>query len=207
MDIPVWRRTLLVVSLLLLSAAARAHPEVIAAAKEYGVPPKLLAAVMMQESRGHPWTLNIDGESFYLNSKREAVKLAQFVQDRPWMLVLPGGTNGKAAKSRYFFATEADARRARMQSGSPPGGSIRKIRPMMIDLGLMQINLYWHHEQMGSFEQALDPAWNLRYGAKYLASLIRQKGSVKEAIGYYNAKTYSKRLAYTRRVLGWYRKL
>ncbi len=46
-----------------------------------------------------------------------------------------------------------------------------------IDVGCMQINLYYHGEHFSSVEQALDPVHNVRYAATFLKRLYKKHGT------------------------------
>ncbi len=60
-----------------------------------------------------------------------------------------------------------------------------------IDVGCMQINLYYHPKAFASLEEAFDPALNTRYAAKLLTDHRRNAGSWTRAIGDYHSKTIS----------------
>lgn len=183
---------------------AFAHPLVAQVAGIYGLDERLLRAVLMTESRGHPWTLNVQGESFFLGSRDEAAALVKHVQLNPWLVRYRPRSGGKAV--RWFLPTE---QAAKLHASTLPGDrtSIRRVNPRMIDIGLMQINLHYHGDRMPSIERALDPDWNLSYGAYYLASLIRRHGSIVTGLGYYNASDPTKRMIYSRSVLANYERL
>ncbi|WP_169577714.1 transglycosylase SLT domain-containing protein [Sinimarinibacterium sp. CAU 1509] len=173
------------------------------AATAAGVDPLVVRAIVITESRGHPWTVNVNGEPFFLASKADAVNLIRRIHYEPWMVrvVEPG-----KKPVRYFFRTEADATEATRELPKK-SYSIRKIDDRMIDIGLMQINLHYHGDQMRSLDEAFSPSWNLSYGSKFLASLVARHGSVTTAIGYYNASTAARRAQYSAKVLSTYRRL
>lgn len=56
-----------------------------------------------------------------------------------------------------------------------------------IDVGCMQVNLFHHGKAFTSPEQALDPDINIKYAAKYLASLKERYGSWAKAIAHYHS--------------------
>lgn len=71
-------------------------------------------------------------------------------------------------------------------SGNPVAGR----NPTTTDWGLMQINDYWHPQ---AFPQAkTDVAFNVEYGAKYLASQYKRYGDWKDAVAAYNAGSVKK---------------
>ncbi len=170
-----------------------------------GVDRLLLRSLIIEESRGHPWTLNVDGEPFYMPTQADAVKLIQHVQSHRYLL--RATLAGERTQKRWFFdAKQSAVAWARLNLGGA-NYSIRRIDPRNIDIGLMQVSLRWHAKQMPSLAQALDPAWNVQYGAKYLQGLIRKHRDVVTAIGYYNANDPQKRLVYTRKILSRYEQL
>lgn len=58
-----------------------------------------------------------------------------------------------------------------------------------IDVGCMQINLYYHPDAFQNLEQAFDPKHNTAYAASLLRNLRRNAGSWTHAIGDYHSKT------------------
>ena len=70
-----------------------------------------------------------------------------------------------------------------------------------IDLGLAQINLYWHGEHFKSIEEMLEPKHNIEYAAKFLNALYRQHGSWNKAVRYYHSANPQHHIKYSRKVL------
>lgn len=70
-----------------------------------------------------------------------------------------------------------------------------------IDVGCMQINLRWHPQAFESLEQAFDPAFNVAYGAVFLADLHDRLGSWTDAVGRYHSATPAYSARYRARVL------
>ena len=58
-----------------------------------------------------------------------------------------------------------------------------------IDVGCMQVNLYYHPEAFFSLEQAFDPASNVAYAGRFLRSLFADSGAWDEAAGRYHSAT------------------
>ena len=58
-----------------------------------------------------------------------------------------------------------------------------------IDVGCMQVNLYYHPEAFSSTEQAFDPASNVAYAGRFLRSLFADSGAWDEAAGRYHSAT------------------
>lgn len=70
-----------------------------------------------------------------------------------------------------------------------------------IDVGCMQINLMFHPDGFGSLEQALDPATNADYAARFLTDLFHQTGSWPHAAAAYHSQTPNLGSDYQRKVL------
>jgi soluble lytic murein transglycosylase-like protein len=75
----------------------------------------------------------------------------------------------------------------------------RKEDKILIDLGCMQINHFYHKSQFQSVEAMLDPRTNIHYAAKLLKTLKIQHGNWTDAISYYHASA-KKRVAQRRYV-------
>jgi hypothetical protein len=56
-----------------------------------------------------------------------------------------------------------------------------------VDCGAMQVNWHWHKDKLGSFEQALDPYFNLAVGAQILRRHFEVSGHWRQAIALYHA--------------------
>jgi len=70
-----------------------------------------------------------------------------------------------------------------------------------IDVGCMQINLYYHGGAFASLEQAMDPAANVAYAATYLNGLYASARSWTKASGFYHSTTPERARAYRLKVL------
>lgn len=92
---------------------------------------------------------------------------------RPW----PWTLNVEGQGQR--FATRAQALQA-IQAHLAAGKT-------SIDIGLMQVNWYWHREALKEPWTALDPYYNLRTGARILRDHYQQSGDWLTAIGRYHA--------------------
>ena len=57
-----------------------------------------------------------------------------------------------------------------------------------IDVGCMQVNLYYHPEAFESLEAAFDPAANTAYAADFLVELRREARSWTRAVGQYHSR-------------------
>ena len=70
-----------------------------------------------------------------------------------------------------------------------------------IDVGCMQVNLYYHGGAFASLEQALDPAANVAYAASYLTGLYKTARSWTRAAGYYHSTSPDRSRAYKLKVM------
>ena len=81
----------------------------------------------------------------------------------------------------YYFETKKDAI-AFVQELQGRGISI-------IDVGCMQVDLYYHPDAFASLDAAFDPATNVAYAAKFLNELKRETGDWGVATQYYHSRT------------------
>lgn len=56
-----------------------------------------------------------------------------------------------------------------------------------IDLGVMQVNFYFHGKNFANIEQMLEPRSNIDYAAKLLTTLYQKYGSWTKAVRYYHS--------------------
>ncbi len=56
-----------------------------------------------------------------------------------------------------------------------------------IDIGLCQINAFWHGKSFSHPSKLLDPAINLRYAARLLRRYARQEGSWMKGVVFYHS--------------------
>ena len=70
-----------------------------------------------------------------------------------------------------------------------------------IDVGCMQINLYYHPHAFDSLEEAFDPRANSRYAARLFAELRKQSRSISRAVAHYHSSTRSRFLPYKHKVM------
>jgi hypothetical protein len=78
-----------------------------------------------------------------------------------------------------------------------------------VDIGLMQINLFWHGHRVNTPMDLLDPVTNLNTGAKILSETITSaSGDLELGIGrYHNWKDIVRSRAYGKRVLSIYNQI
>lgn len=106
---------------------------------------------------------------------------------RPWPWTIHAQGRGR------YFATQAEA--------------VEAVRLLMldgetnIDVGCMQISLYWHNLRFATLEDMFDPQANLAYAAEYLAELHARHGTWERTVGYYHSADSERRETYLRRVL------
>lgn len=58
----------------------------------------------------------------------------------------------------------------------------------LVDIGLMQVNWYWHKDRFDSFKNALDPYTNLRVSADILLEQFAQTKNWYQAVGRYHSQ-------------------
>lgn len=91
----------------------------------------------------------------------------------PWTVMAQG--KGRYLPSKQAAIAEVEALQAQ---------GVRNI-----DVGCMQINLYYHPDAFDSLEAAFDPATNTQAAAKILAGLRTSWGSWTRAVGNYHSNT------------------
>ncbi|MEM9249760.1 MAG: transglycosylase SLT domain-containing protein [Pseudomonadota bacterium] len=69
-----------------------------------------------------------------------------------------------------------------------------------VDLGCFQLNVKWHGAAFSSLDQMLDPAYNARYAARFLAHLHSEFGNWTEAAAAFHSRTPDLGHAYLRRL-------
>ena len=69
-----------------------------------------------------------------------------------------------------------------------------------IDVGCMQVNLYWHGDAFSSLAEAFDPARNVTYAAELLVDLHRAEGSWDQAMARYHSRTPRFHIPYAKKV-------
>jgi hypothetical protein len=69
-----------------------------------------------------------------------------------------------------------------------------------IDVGCMQVNLFYHSQAFASVEEAFDPTRNTDYAAHFLVRLCLQSGRWEQATGLYHSHTPDLATEYRRQV-------
>ncbi len=103
----------------------------------------------------------------------------------PWTVTARG-------EGQYFPSKAAAVRHVRR---------LRSEGVRNIDVGCMQINLFYHADAFASLEQALDPKANVAYAAKFLKNQFAATGSWVRATANYHSMTPEKGLAYRQKVV------
>ncbi len=91
--------------------------------------------------------------------------------------------------------------------------AIAKVRMLQaqgvknIDVGCMQINLYYHPKAFEDLNAAFDPERNVGYAANFLAALNQTTLSWPQAAANYHSTTTSKNQVYLNKVLGLWQKV
>ena len=98
-----------------------------------------------------------------------------------------------AAGRGYFYPTKQAAIAAVRQFQA---AGIRSV-----DVGCLQVNLFYHPEAFASLDQAFDPAANAAFAAKLLLDLFASTGSWPRAAAAYHSMTPALGLAYQQKVL------
>lgn len=70
-----------------------------------------------------------------------------------------------------------------------------------IDLGVMQINLYWHGKRFKNIESMLTPKDNIEYAAKFLNELYQQHGNWNLAVRHYHSAKREHNNKYSRKII------
>jgi hypothetical protein len=70
-----------------------------------------------------------------------------------------------------------------------------------IDVGCMQVNLFYHPTAFASLDEAFDPLANARYAARFLAVLYRREGTWPAAAAAYHSQTPALGASYAQRVM------
>ncbi|GLQ05736.1 hypothetical protein [Sneathiella chinensis] len=70
-----------------------------------------------------------------------------------------------------------------------------------IDVGCMQVNLYWHPDAFDSLEEAFDPVANTRYAGALLNKLRSEGRSWNIAVAHYHSRNKQYNVPYQKKVL------
>lgn len=70
-----------------------------------------------------------------------------------------------------------------------------------IDIGVMQLNYFWHGKNFTSIAEMLTPNKNINYAARLLTELYKQHGSWHKAVQHYHSRNPKYHRQYSRKVL------
>ena len=105
----------------------------------------------------------------------------------PWPWTVTAGGKG------VYFATKKEA--------IDKVQALRKKGVRNIDVGCMQINLFYHPNAFDNLDQAFDPLTNTRYAADFLTNLYRNNGSWNLAIERYHSGNTTRGTKYRKAVI------
>jgi hypothetical protein len=109
----------------------------------------------------------------------------------PWTVMAKG-------KGHYFPSKAAAIAKVRILQAQ----GVKKI-----DVGCMQINLYYHPKAFENLNAAFDPERNVGYAANFLAALNQSTLSWPQAAANYHSTRVSKNQKYLNKVLGLWQKV
>jgi hypothetical protein len=105
---------------------------------------------------------------------------------QPWPWTITSGAES------FFFASKPEALRKVHE--------LRKEGRSNIDVGCMQINLGYHGDAFASVAEALEPAANVAYGARFLRELREETRSWARATARYHSRHPERGQAYREKV-------
>ncbi|WP_420546894.1 transglycosylase SLT domain-containing protein [Curvivirga sp.] len=150
------------------------------AEQSMGIPRKLLHAIALGESgRGLPQNISQSEQSL------EGMTLW------PWTVMAEG--KGRYLNSKFEALKEVKKLRHKGVSN--------------IDVGCMQVNLYYHGEAFKNIEEAFNPIHNVAYAATFLTNLRYRHGSWTKAVKYYHSGNASKHNPYAKKIISLWQKL
>jgi hypothetical protein len=117
----------------------------------------------------------------------ESSRMAVNGQRVPWPWTVNAQGQG------YYFETKKDAI-AFVEVLQAQGVNV-------IDVGCMQVDLYYHPSAFASLDAAFDPATNVSYAAQLLSELKSETGDWQVATQYYHSRTPDLGRAYAQRVI------
>jgi soluble lytic murein transglycosylase-like protein len=179
-------------------------------ANKYKVDKAALKTLATIESNFNPWAINVNGESFFPQSKSHAINFLDRLNGRPWMLKYTDRTGKKNQTKRLFFKTKSQADQMSFllkKQRSVSGINIKKLNIRSTDVGIMQINIRWHGKNFRSIFDMISPEKNIEYAASLLRELKEQHGTLTRAVAFYHSPTPKYQNKYLKRFMPVYRKL
>lgn len=95
-------------------------------------------------------------------------------------------------KSAWPWTVMAEGKGRMLESKQEAIAEVRRLQMRgvrNIDVGCMQINLYYHADAFDSLEEAFDPALNIAYAVDFIQALYRETGSWQAAAVRYHSAT------------------
>ena len=111
---------------------------------------------------------------------------------------------GMVESGRWPWTANIDGSAETYQSKAEAVAALTRIRapqPSDVDVGCFQISLHYHPSAFATMEDALDPAANARYAARFLLELRDRYGDWDQAVGAYHSATGALRGDYQQRVM------
>ncbi|MEQ8604436.1 MAG: transglycosylase SLT domain-containing protein [Marivibrio sp.] len=170
------------VLLLALPAGAPAHASG-GQGPEAATPPKLCEIAVRAAERARNLPLHLLQAIAFVESGRMSARHGERVA-WPWTVMAEG-------RGRYYESKEEALAAVR-------GLQARGVEN--IDVGCMQVNLYYHGDAFASLEDAFDPVHNVAYATAFLLDLRRTSNSWTKAIKQYHSRNRERQFAYRARV-------
>lgn len=104
----------------------------------------------------------------------------------PWPFAINAGGVGRYPETRAEAVAAVEALRAQGTRS--------------VDVGCMQVNLFFHPEAFPSLDAGFDPPLNVAYAARFLRELRARTGNWAEAVAQYHLSEPGRGLAYHSRV-------
>jgi Transglycosylase SLT domain len=111
---------------------------------------------------------------------------------------------GMVESGRWPWTANIDGSAETYQSKAEAVAALTRIRspqPSDVDVGCFQISLHYHPSAFATMQDALDPAANARYAARFLLELRDRYGDWDQAVGAYHSATGALRQDYQQRVM------
>ena len=119
-------------------------------------------------------------------------------------LVEAGRHDGASGRTLAWpWTVTAEGRGRFLDTKSAAIREVRRLRARgveNIDVGCMQVNLYWHGDAFSSLAEAFDPAGNVTYAADFLIDLHEIGGSWDRAVARYHSRTPRFHIPYAKKV-------
>ena len=137
----------------------------------------------------------------------DALMCEQAARDAEREFRLPEGillAIGKAESASWPWTANVDGAPEIFQSKAEAVEALTRLRspkPGNVDVGCFQISMRYHPMAFATMAEAVDPAANAAYAARFLRDLYNRLGDWNQAIGAYHSMTQPLESAYRDRVL------